>query len=130
MDISQDILYTQEHIWVKKEGDRARIGFTQYAHSEIGDILLVELPEIGKQAKKGEKLAVIETAKAIFDLKAPISARVVEVNSTLGKKPELIKDDPYRDGWMIVLETDPSETWDHLMDFEEYEAYIKEEGAV
>ena len=126
----EDLLYTAEHIWAKVEDDRARIGLTQYAQSDIGEILLVELPEVGRQIRSGEKFAVIETAKAISDLKSPLSGRVLKVNRDLQEKPELLNKSPYGEGWLILLEVDPSEDLTSMMDFQKYQAFLKEEGAL
>jgi glycine cleavage system H protein len=125
-----DLVYTAEHVWAKVEGDRARIGLTQYAQSDIGEILLVELPEVGSQIRSGEKFAVIETAKAISDLKSPLSGRVLKVNRDLQEKPELLNKSPYGEGWLILLEVDPSEDLTSMMDFQKYQAFLKEEGAL
>jgi len=130
MSVPEDLVYTAEHIWAKVEGDRARIGLTQYAQSDIGEILLVELPEVGRQIRIGEKFAVIETAKAISDLKSPLSGRVLMVNEDLQEKPELINKSPYGQGWLILLELDPSEDLTSMMDFQKYQAFLKEEGAL
>lgn len=126
----EDLVYTAEHIWAKVEGDRARIGLTQYAQSDIGEILLVELPEVGRQIRSGEKFAVIETAKAISDLKSPLSGRVLTVNEDLQEKPELLNKSPYGEGWLILLEVDPSEDLTSMMDFQKYQEFLKEEGAL
>jgi glycine cleavage system H protein len=128
MCFPKDILYTDDHVWVKKEQEKVKVGITKYAQSDIGDILLVELPHAGKCVKRGEKFAVVETAKAIFDLKAPVSGTVAGVNFLLEKRPESIKADPYGDGWMISLDIDPSEGLDHLMNSEQYKAYLEKEG--
>jgi glycine cleavage system H protein len=130
MFAQEDLVYTAEHIWAKVEGDRARIGLTQYAQSDIGEILLVELPEVGRHIRSGEKFAVIETAKAISDLKSPLSGRVLTVNEDLQEKPELINKSPYGEGWLILLEVDPSEDLASMMDFQKYQAFLKEEGAL
>ena len=128
MSIPKDLLYTSEHIWLKAEGDQIKLGLTKYAQSDLGEILLVELPEIGKQVKAGERFAVIETAKAISDLKSPISGRIIEVNQDLEKEPDLINKEPYEHGWLILIQKDPSEVLSHMMDFKEYEFFLKEEG--
>lgn len=130
MSVPKDLLYTGEHIWLKPEGDRIKIGLTKYAQSDIGEILLVELPEIDKQIKAGERFAVIETAKAISDLKSPISGRVIEVNKDLEEKPDLVNKEPYEHGWLILIQKDPSEVMSHLMDFKQYESFLKEEGLI
>jgi glycine cleavage system H protein len=128
MNVLKDILYTADHLWVKKEQNYVRIGLTPYAQSEIGDILLVELPEPGSQVARGENFVVIETAKAVFDIKSPVSGSISEVNAILDKKPEWIKGDPYGDGWMVVINLDLSEGLAHLMDAEAYEAFLEGAG--
>jgi glycine cleavage system H protein len=128
MSVPKDLLYTVEHFWLKIEGDQVKIGLTKYAQSDIGEILLVELSETGRQLKAGERFAVIETAKAISDLKSPISGRVIEVNQDLEEKPDLINKEPYEHGWLILIQKDPSEVLRHLMDFKQYESFLKEEG--
>ena len=90
----------------------------------------MEFPETGKPLKKGEKFAVIETAKAISDLKSPVSGMVIEANKNLEEKPELINKEPYGNGWLVLIQKDPSEDFSHLMDFKQYESYLKEEGAI
>ena len=126
----KDLRYTDDHLWATTEGDRIKIGLTKYAQSDIGEILLVELPAVGRELKEGEKFAVIETAKAISDLKAPISGKIIEVNRDLEKTPELIHKEPYKAGWLILLQKDPDADLGHLMDADRYETFLKEEGAL
>jgi glycine cleavage system H protein len=130
MSIPKELLYTSDHFWLKIEGDHIRIGLTKYAQSDMGEILLVEFPETGKPLEKGEKFAVIETAKAISDLKSPVSGMVIEANQNLEEKPELINKEPYGNGWLVLIQKDLSEDFSHLMDFKQYESYLKEEGAI
>ena len=130
MSVPKGLQYTDEHLWAEVEGSRVKIGLTKYAQSDIGEILLVELPEVGKDVKAGEKFAVIETAKAISDLKSPMSGKVIEVNQALEKTPELINKEPYGAGWLILLQKDPDEELGHLMDAAHYERFLKEEGAL
>ncbi|MGA1865081.1 MAG: glycine cleavage system protein GcvH [bacterium] len=125
MSIPEDLLYTSEHIWLKVEGDRIKIGLTKHAQSDMGEILLVELPDTGKQIKAGERFAVIETAKAISDLKSPISGLIIDVNKDLEKKPDLINKEPYERGWLILIRKDPSEDLNRLMDFKAYESFLR-----
>ena len=130
MSVPKEFRYTDEHIWAEVVGDRIKIGLTKYAQSDIGEILLVELPEVGRDLKVGEKFAVIETAKAISDLKSPISGKVIEVNRDLEKIPELINKEPYQGGWLILLQKDTDADLGHLMDADQYETFLKEEGAL
>ncbi len=129
MDIPKDFLYTKEHIWVNREGDRVKLGLTGYLQSDTGDILLVELPEIGKSIKTGDNFALIETAKAVVDLKSPVSGTVIEVNTDLEDDPDAIKDDPFGEGWFVVLRLDTGEGLDHLMDSKGYGEYLKKKDS-
>ncbi len=128
MSVPKELLYTKEHFWLHVEGDRVKIGLTKYAQSDIGEILLVEFPKTNKELKAGERFAVIETAKAISDLKSPISGRIIEVNQDLEEEPDLVNKDPYEHGWLILIQKDPSEVLGHLMDFKQYESFLNKEG--
>lgn len=123
----QDNLYSTDNLWVKKEEDHLKVGITQYAVSDTGDILLVELPEKGRLITKGATLVVIETAKAVIDIKSPVAGGIVQVNTLLEKKPEWIKDDPYGDGWLVMIKADASENLDHLLTAEKYMAFLTKE---
>jgi glycine cleavage system H protein len=118
--------YTKEHEWVDLEGKRAKVGITDHAQSELGDIVFVELPSLGKVVKKGEGLATVESVKAVSDIYAPVSGKVIEVNSPLDSSPETINQDPHGAGWLVVLEvTDPSQVKD-LLDASAYERHLAE----
>jgi glycine cleavage system H protein len=118
--------YTKEHEWVDLEGKRAKVGITDHAQSELGDIVFVELPSLGKVVKKGEGLATVESVKAVSDIYAPVSGKVIEINSPLDSSPETINQDPHGAGWLVVLEvTDPSQAKD-LLDASAYERYLAE----
>lgn len=123
-EIPEDLRYTKDHEWAKLEGTRARLGITDHAQNELTDVVYVELPQIGKVVKQGEEFGVVESVKAASELYAPLSGKVVEVNKALEDKPELVNEQPYGDGWMIVLEvTDPGEAKD-LMDARAYRNLI------
>ncbi len=125
--VPKDRFYTKEHEWVLiEEENRAKVGITDYAQSELGDIVYVELPEIGSEVETGDTLANIESVKSVAAVYAPVAGKVVDINSDLENNPELINEYPYEDGWICVLEMrDPSEVED-LMSAEEYAEYIKE----
>jgi glycine cleavage system H protein len=122
-----DLLYTKDHEWVKMEGNGlARVGITDYAQQELGDIVFIELPNEGDVKNIGEGLAVVESVKAASDIYVPLSGTVVEVNKELEQRPELINEDPYGQGWVAIIQlSDPTEE-DQLMKAEEYSAYIGE----
>ncbi len=118
--------YTKEHEWVDVEGKHARVGITEHAQSELGDVVFVELPPLGKATKKGEVLATVESVKAVSEVYAPVSGKVVEANASLDTSPETINKDPHGAGWLVVLEfSDVSET-KHLLDAAAYERFLSE----
>lgn len=124
----EDNRYAKSHEYVHVEGEIGTIGITDYAQKELGDVVFVELPQVGTQLEAADELGSIESVKAVSELFAPVSGEVVEINETLAEKPELINTDPYGDGWMIrVRLSDPSEL-DDLMNAEEYEEYIETES--
>lgn len=127
MNNPTDRKYTKEHEWVRVTGKRAIVGITDYAQKELGDVVFVDLPELGAEVVSGNDFAVVESVKAVSDVYAPVSGKVVEVNETLQDNPELINQDPYTDGWIAVLEIgEPSEI-DALMSAEEYQELVEGE---
>lgn len=123
MQIPETLRYTRSDEWVRIEGDIATIGITDYAQSELGDIVFLELPEPGRYLQLDESFGVIESVKAASDLYAPLEGEVVEVNAALQSALETINQDPYGNGWMIKLRMkDPSQA-ENLMSAEEYRAY-------
>jgi len=124
LNIPDDVLYTREHLWVKK-GDVAICGITDYAQNELGDVIFVELPEVGKKVKQGDKIGEVESIKTVSYLYAPLSGEVVEVNGELDAKPELINQSPYREGWICKIQPENEEEFKNLMNKEEYEAFLK-----
>ncbi|HLE40914.1 MAG TPA: glycine cleavage system protein GcvH [Nitrospirota bacterium] len=122
-----DIKYHRDHAWVRVEGKRATIGITDYAQHQLGDIVYVDLPEAETEVDAESELSEIESTKATSPVVSPVSGTVVEVNEDLADSPEIINDDPYGNGWLIVVEmSDPSEVED-LMTKDEYEKFVKEE---
>lgn len=118
--------YTQNHEWVALEANQAKVGITEYAQGELGDIVFVELPTPGTQVNKGENLATVESVKAVSDVYAPVSGKVLDVNPQLGSSPELINQDPHGTGWLVLLEaSDPSEA-ETLLDAAGYEHHLTE----
>jgi glycine cleavage system H protein len=127
MDFPEDLKYTREHEWARQKGSRIVIGITDFAQDQLGDVVFVELPEIGDTVKKGESFGVVESTKAVSELFAPISGKVVEVNDPLADAPETINSDPYEEGWMIAVEpADPKEV-EALMDVRAYRAFVEEQ---
>lgn len=127
MNIPKDLRYSEEHEWVKVEGNLVRIGITDFAQDELGDIVFVELPEVGTELAANEPFGSVESVKTVSELYAPVSGKVVEVNEELADNPELVNESPYDQAWMIVLEaTDVSEV-DKLLTAEQYEAMLQDE---
>ena len=124
----EDSKYAKSHEYVHMEGEIGTVGITDYAQKELGDVVFVELPQVGTQLEAGDALGSIESVKAVSELFAPVSGEVVEINETLADKPELVNTDPYGDGWMIRIRvSDPTEL-DDLMNAEEYEEYCETES--
>jgi len=117
-----DRRYTKEHEWVKTEGDRARVGITNYAQNQLGDVVYLELPEVGRMLKAGETFGTVESVKAVSELYAPVSGEVVEVHSDLVANPEAINTDPHGQGWMIVVKPADPGAIASLMDGKAYQA--------
>jgi len=123
MEIKNDLLYTEEHEWIKIDGATGTVGITDYAQSELGDIVFIELPEKGQAFAKGDKFAVIESVKAASDIYLPISGEITEVNSLLEDAPETINNSPFTDGWIVKIKiSDMSET-DNLLSPADYEKF-------
>ena len=125
MSIPDDLQYTKSHEWVRMEEDTATIGITDHAQDELGDVVFVELPEVGATIEAGDSFGTVESVKAVSDLYTPVGGEVVEVNSSLEDAPEKINDDPYGEGWIVKLRT--SEEAD-LLSPEEYEKVVEEES--
>lgn len=128
MNLPNELKYSEEHEWLKVEGEsRARIGITDFAQSELGDIVFVELPEVGDEVTAGEPFGSVESVKTVSELYSPVSGKVVEVNEALADSPENVNTSPYGDGWMIVVEmSDPSQV-DQLLTAEQYKETISED---
>ena len=124
----EDSKYAKSHEYVHMEGEVGTVGITDYAQKELGDVVFVELPQVGTQLEAGDELGSIESVKAVSELFAPVSGEVVEINETLADKPELVNTDPYGDGWMIRIRVSDASELDDLMNAEEYEEYCETES--
>ena len=125
MNIPKDLRYVKTHEWAKKEGKNIRIGITDHAQHEITDVVHVELPAKGKKVEKGQPCAVVESVKSAFDIYAPVSGTVVEVNEKLNSNPELVNQSPHEDGYFVVIEASNISEFDGLLSPEDYEKTIK-----
>jgi glycine cleavage system H protein len=119
-----DRKYTKEHEWARLEGDLAAVGITEYAQGELGDVVFVELPEVGRRLTQGESFGVVESVKAASDLYAPVSGEVIEVNGTLQDSPELVNTEPFAGGWMVKVRVADKAELDTLLDAAGYEAHL------
>lgn len=127
MEFPGDVKYTKEHEWAKREGDTVLVGITDYAQEELGDIVFVELPEVGDEIAKDESFGSVESVKTVSDLYAPVSGRIVEVNADLAEGPEVINSDPYGGGWLVKVKMSDPKELDALMDAAAYQEYVAEE---
>ena len=123
-DVRDDIKYTKTHEWVKLTGTKAKIGITDHAQEELTDIVFVELPTVGKEVKKGEELCVVESVKSVSEVYAPVSGKVVAVNTKLDDSPEIINSSPYDDGWLVELEIKDKIEVDTLLDAAAYKKLL------
>jgi glycine cleavage system H protein len=127
MEFPDGLKYSKEHEWVLVEDKIAIIGITEFAQHELGDVVYVELPEVGEKVVKDDPFGAVESVKAVSDVFAPVSGAVVEVNDVLPENPETINDDPYGDGWMIKVEMTDMDDLKDLMNAEEYAEYIEQQ---
>ncbi len=126
MDYPEGLKYSKEHEWVLVEDDVATIGITEFAQDELGDIVYVELPQVGEKISIDDPFGSVESVKAVSDIFAPISGSVVEVNDTLPNSPEIINEDPYGDGWMIKVQMTDKDELKGLMSSQDYAEFIEQ----
>ena len=120
-----DLLYHPEHDWARVDGEQATLGITWYAQDQLGEVVFFETPEVGKQVRKDEPYAEVESVKAVSDVIAPLSGEIAEINQALSDKPETINEDPYGEGWLVKMKlSDPSEV-DTLMKADAYEGTLQ-----
>ena len=126
--VPPELRYTKDHEWVRVDGDTATIGVTDFAANQLGDVVFVDLPEVGKAVDQFATFGVVESVKAVSDLFAPVSGEVVEVNAELAQKPETVNQEPYGRGWMLVVTAADAKEWDQLLTAAQYEQFIAEGG--
>jgi glycine cleavage system H protein len=127
MEFPANLRYTKEHEWARQEGNRVVVGITDYAQKELGDVVFVELPEVGTTIEAMGTFGVVESVKAVSDLYAPVSGTIVEANTILEDQPELVNASPYGQGWMVVIEAANPEEFQQLLTAAEYQAYVAQE---
>jgi glycine cleavage system H protein len=121
----EDVRYTDDHEWAKQEGDIIKVGISDYAQDQLGDIVFAELPEVGETFDKGAEFGTLESVKAVSELYLPVSGEIISVNEAIADAPELVNTDPYGDGWMVTVKPSNAGELDALMDKEAYIAMLK-----
>ena len=125
LNFPEDVRYSESHEWVKVAGDTAKLGITDYAQDQLGDIVFVELPDVGESFDKGAEYGTVESVKAVSELYMPVSGEIVAINDALEDAPELVNNTPFSDGWMIEIKLDDSSELDALMDKDAYLSTLK-----
>ncbi|HLM63527.1 MAG TPA: glycine cleavage system protein GcvH [Acidimicrobiales bacterium] len=125
MDIPEDLRYSTDHEWVRVDGGEVRVGITDYAQDALGDVVFVELPEVGATVKRGDSCSEVESTKSVSEIYAPVSGTVAQVNTELADNPERLNDDPYGDGWICTITVTDAAELDELLDAEGYRALIE-----
>ena len=127
MEFPEEFKYTEEHEWVQVEGDIVTIGITDFAQDALGDIVFVELPEVGYKAESGKTFGVVESVKAVSDIFSPVSGEVIEINEELPDTPELVNTSPYEGAWMLKIKLSNAAELDELLDADAYQAFVDEQ---
>ena len=125
MNVPEDLHYSKDHEWARREGEQVRIGVTDYAQDALGDVVFVQVPEVGAKVALGQSFSEVESTKSVSDIYAPVTGTVVEVNVELGDSPQRLNEDPYGEGWICVLSLDDPSELDQLMDAAAYRTLIE-----
>lgn len=125
MDYPETLKYSQSHEWARQDGDKVVVGITDYAQEQLGDVVFVELPSLGKTVSAGEAIAVVESVKTASDIYAPVSGEIVETNAALADKPELLNQSPFGEGWMFKIRPSQTEELDGLMSAAAYRQWVE-----
>ena len=128
MNYPESYRYTKEHEWVSLDGDIATVGITDHAQKELGDIVYVDLPKVGKQLEKGNSFGSVESVKAVSDIYAPVAGEVVEVNESLSSTPETLNADPHGAAWLIKIKVDGPGDFNNLLSVSDYQSYVGAES--
>jgi glycine cleavage system H protein len=126
MEVPDELRYSADHEWVRTEGALVRVGITDYAQDALGDVVFIDVPEVGRRVQKDETFSEVESTKSVSDIFAPVSGTIVEANAALGDRPELVNSDPYGDGWICVIDPDDPGSIDELLSAGDYLALIEE----
>jgi glycine cleavage system H protein len=128
VEFPDDLRYSREHEWARREDGRIRVGITDFAQDALGDVVYVDLPETGTQVTAGQAFAEVESTKSVSDVYAPVSGTIVERNGALDDRPELVNEQPYGEGWIVVLEVADSALLSELMDASAYRAFVEQQA--
>jgi glycine cleavage system H protein len=126
MNVPEDLRYSKDHEWARLEGDQVRVGITDYAQDALGDVVFIELPQVGATVKLDESFSEVESTKSVSDVYAPLAGTIVEVNTDLADAPERINEDPYGDGWICVIEPADPAAFESLLDAAAYRGLTEE----
>ena len=125
MEFPEDLRYTKEHEWVRLDGQRARVGITDYAQDALGDVVYVDLPEVGARVEADQPLGEVESTKSVSDVFSPVSGSIAERNPLVDDRPELVNEQPYGDGWLVSIDVDDPTAVEGLMDAAAYRAMVE-----
>jgi glycine cleavage system H protein len=125
MNVPEDLRYSKDHEWARREGDQVRIGVTDYAQDALGDVVFVQVPDVGTSVALGDSFSEVESTKSVSDIYAPVTGTIVEVNAELADAPQRLNEDPYGEGWLCVITLDDPSQLDELMDAAAYRALIE-----
>jgi len=125
MNIPENLKYTVDHEWVMIEGERAKVGITDYAQDALGDVVFVDIPEIGKRVTVGETVTEVESTKSVSDIYAPLEGEIIEINQELDDSPELLNGDPYGEGWIFILQLSETTSTESLLSAKDYRELVE-----
>ncbi len=125
MNIPENLKYTVDHEWVMIEGERAKVGITDYAQDALGDVVFVDIPELGKRVTVGETVTEVESTKSVSDIYAPLEGEIIEINQELDDSPELLNGDPYGEGWIFILELSETTSTESLLSAKDYRELVE-----
>jgi glycine cleavage system H protein len=125
----EEFRYSKDHEWIRVDGDRGRVGITDYAQKQLGDVVFLELPEVGRTLSAGEQFGTVESVKAVSELYSPVTGQVVAINENLEEEPELVNEDPFGAGWMMKVAISDTNDIDSLMDADAYAEHCEEGGS-
>jgi glycine cleavage system H protein len=128
MEYPDDVRYTKEHEWARREGERVRVGITDYAQDALGDVVYVDLPEVGAAVEAHAPLGEVESTKSVSDVYSPVTGTVVERNDLIGDRPELVNEQPYGEGWLVMIEPSDADPLAGLMDAAAYRSFVETGG--